>query len=133
MIEGRDALLAEDADAARAAADEVLRNVVITYAQATIKYAGSVTADLEDGDADLARVHQAEGYAFFRVIEPMLAEAGGDVDTVNAVLSLANEPGANGGEDEVRAALQPAGQGHSGSGRCRVSRMRIATSTPLGR
>lgn len=108
MNDGRDALLAEDAGSAEAAADEVLRQVVITYSQATIKYAALVPEDLEAGDAETARVHQAEGLAFFRVIEPILADAGADVDTIDAVLSLENEPGANGGEDEVRAALQPA-------------------------
>lgn len=108
MNEGREALLAEDADGAEDAADEVLRQVVIIYSQATIKYAALVPEDLEAGDADTARVHQAEGYAFFRVVEPILADAGADVDAVEAVLSLENEPGVNGGVDEVRSALQPA-------------------------
>ncbi|HVL03878.1 MAG TPA: FEA1-related lipoprotein [Acidimicrobiales bacterium] len=108
MNEGRDALLAEDAGGAEAATDEVLRQFVITYAQATIKYAALVSEDLEADDAEKAREHQAEGYAFFRVMEPTLADAGADVDTIDAVLSLENEPGANGGEEEVRTALQPA-------------------------
>ena len=38
MIEGRDALLAEDLAGAEAAAGEVIRNVVITYSQAAVRY-----------------------------------------------------------------------------------------------
>lgn len=108
MNDGRDALLAEDAEGAQSAADEVLRNVVITYAQAAIKYATVIADDLAADDAEGARVHQAEGYAFFRVIEPIIAEAGADVDAIGAVLGLAAEPGANGNGEDVRTALQPA-------------------------
>ena len=39
MNTGHDALVAGDADVARAAADEVVRNLVITYSQASIRYA----------------------------------------------------------------------------------------------
>lgn len=108
MIEGRDALLAEDAAGAQAAADEVLRNVVITYAQAAIRYATVIEDDLAADDAESARVHQAEGHAFFRVIEPIVADAGADVDAIEEILVLDAEPGANGNGDDVRQALQPA-------------------------
>lgn len=108
MIEGRDALLAEDAAGAQAAADEVIRNVAITYSQAAIRYASLIEDDLADGDTETARVHQAEGYAFWRVIEAYMTPAGADGDAINAILGLDNEPGANGYGDEVRAALQPA-------------------------
>ena len=107
MIRGRDALLDEDADTAATAADEIRRALVITYTQATIKYATLVVDDLAARDADTARVHQAEGWAFFRVVEPLLADAGADVDAVTAILHLDNEPGSGDGED-VRTALQPA-------------------------
>jgi len=108
MIEGRDALVDGDAAAAEAAAGEVIRNVVITYSQAVIKYAALPVDDLAAGDPDEARKHQAEGLAFWRVIEAIVAAEGADVDAVNAILSLDNEPAANGDGDDVRTALQPA-------------------------
>ena len=64
--------------------------------------------DLAEGDAETAKVHQAEGMAFWRVIEAYVAPVGADVDAVNAVLDLSEEPGANGFGGEVRAALEPA-------------------------
>ncbi|MGI9622585.1 MAG: FEA1-related lipoprotein, partial [Acidimicrobiales bacterium] len=94
MIAGRDSLLAEDTSGAEAAASEVLRNVIITYSQAAIRYASLIEGDLADGDDETARVHQAEGLAFWRVIEAYVEAAGADVDAVNAIFDLANEPGA---------------------------------------
>lgn len=108
MIDGRDALLAEDAAGAEAAASEVVRNIVITYSQAAVRYATLIEGDLADGDAEGAAVHQAEGFAFWRVIEALVTPEGADGDTINAILDLANEPGANGFGGEIRAALQPA-------------------------
>lgn len=108
MIAGRDALLAEDAAGARAASEDAMRNVIVTYSQATIRYASLIEDDLAADDNETARVHQAEGFAFWRVIEAYVAEAGADVEAINAVLDLSNEPGANGYGDEIRAALQPA-------------------------
>ena len=108
MIEGRDALLSSDAAGASAAAAEVMRNLVVTYSQAAIRYASLIEGDLADGDAAKAREHQAEGLAFWRVIEAYAVPAGADGAAVNAVLGLANQPGANGFGAEVRAALRPA-------------------------
>lgn len=108
MNDGRDALLEEDAGGAQAAAGEVKRNLAIIYSQAAVKYATVAAEDVEEGDEEAARVHQAEGYTFFRVIENLLADAGADVEAVNAILHLSNEPAAAGGGDEVRAALAPA-------------------------
>ena len=105
MIAGRDALLAGDREGAQAAAAEVGRNLVITYSQAAIRYASLAVDDVEAG-ADPGE-HVIEGLAFFRVIEPIVAGAGADVDAVNAVFDL-DAPAENGGGDEVRAALQPA-------------------------
>jgi hypothetical protein len=105
MIDGRDALVAGDVDTARSAAREVVRNVVITYSQAAVRYATLAAADVEAGDDPTE--HTIEGLAFFRVIEPIVAGAGADVDTVNEVLDP-SAPGVNGGGAEVRAALQPA-------------------------
>lgn len=108
MSDGRDALLEEDAEGARSAADEILRNLVIIYSQATVKYADVAAQDVADGDPEVAEVHQAEGYAFFRVIESMLADSGADVEALNAIFDLSGEPAAAGGGDEARAALAPA-------------------------
>ena len=108
MVAGRDALLAEDVAGAEVAAAEVVRNVTITYSQAAIRYASLVEGDLADGDPETAKVHQAEGLAFWRVIEAYVVPEGADGDAINAIFDLANEPGAHGFGDEVRAALQPA-------------------------
>ena len=108
MIAGRDALLAQDAEDAAQAARDVMRNLVITYSQATIRYASLIEGDLADGNSDKAAEHQAEGLAFWRVIEAYVAPQGADVDAINAILDMDNAPGANGYGDEVRAALQPA-------------------------
>lgn len=106
MIDGRDALLAGDASGAVTASQEAQKNVFITYAQATIKYAAKVYSDLEAGDTEAARVHQAEGWAFFRVIEPILGNNGIDTSTIDSILNLANEPG-SGSVDDITAVLNP--------------------------
>lgn len=107
MIEGRDALLAEDAAGAQAAADEINRNVFIIYSQATVRYASLMTGDLAEDDADAARIHQAEGYAFWRVIEAIADANGADTGAINAILGLTNDPRSD-AEPLVRDALQPA-------------------------
>lgn len=108
MIDGRDALLAEDVAGAEAATAEVIKNVAITYSQAIIRYGTLVEADLVEGDADAAAKHIAEGLAFWRVIEAYVTPAGADGDIINAIFALDGEPGANGGSEEIRTALQPA-------------------------
>ena len=100
--------MAEDAAGAAEAAAEVTRNVVITYSQAAIRYGSLIEGDLAGDDAAKAKEHQAEGLAFWRVIEAYVAQQGADLDTINAVFDLANDPGANGFGDEIRAALAPA-------------------------
>lgn len=108
MNEGRDALIDGDGQAAADAVDEIIRNLVITYSQAAIRYATLVGQDVDGGDLDAAMEHRVEGLAFFRVIEALVADRGADVDTVNAVFDLGAEPGSTGGPDEIRSALQPA-------------------------
>ncbi|MXZ68913.1 MAG: hypothetical protein F4Z17_08050 [Acidimicrobiia bacterium] len=70
---GVEALAAGDAAAARAASEEIVRQMTITYLQATIRYANKVDSALAKGDTGSARVSQAEGWAFYRVIEPLVA------------------------------------------------------------
>jgi len=107
FIAGRDALLAGDAAGAQAAADEIKRNLVVIYSQASLKYAKKVDSDLADGDQEAARIHQAEGYAFWRVLAPMVAGAGADTATVDAFYSLSAQPAA-GGYDLIADAIAPA-------------------------
>ena len=69
MNEGLAALQAEDLAGATAARDTVLKNIVIIYSQATIRYASKMTTDTT---LEAAQTHQAEGYSFWRVIESMV-------------------------------------------------------------
>lgn len=108
MVSGRDALLASDVEGAKAASADVIKNVVVTYSQAAIRYATKIQADVAEGDDAAATKHIAEGLAFWRVIEAYVTPAGADGDTMNAIYALDGTPGANGGGDAVRAALQPA-------------------------
>ncbi len=107
MIAGRDALLDSDAAAAADAADQALRNVAITYSQAAIRYASLIEGDLADGNDAKAKEHQAEGLAFWRVVEAYLVPVGADAEAMNAIFDLSNPPGVNGFGDAVRAALEP--------------------------
>lgn len=108
MIQGRDALVEGNVTAAETATEEAIKNIVAIYSQAAIRYASLIEGDLADGNDAKAKEHQAEGLAFFRVIEAIVAPEGVDIDSINDIFDLANEPGANGYGDEVRAALQPA-------------------------
>jgi len=106
MIDGRDALLAGDEAGTISAAREATKHVFITYAQATIKYASKVYSDLEAGDTEAARVHQAEGWAFFRIIEPILGNNGIDTSVIDSILNMENEPG-SGSVADIQAVLDP--------------------------
>ena len=66
MNDGLAALMAEDLEGATAARDEVVKNLVIIYSQATIRYASKMSTD---ETVEAAQTHQAEGYSFWRVIE----------------------------------------------------------------
>tara|TARA_B100000700_G_scaffold330995_1_gene460627 strand:- start:8118 stop:9767 length:1650 start_codon:yes stop_codon:yes gene_type:complete len=72
MNDGLAALEAEDLDAAKDARDEVVKQLVIIYSQATIRYAHKMNTD---DTVEKAQTHQSEGYAFWRVIEKYVAEA----------------------------------------------------------
>lgn len=104
MQTGQDALVAGDVDTARAASEEVLRGLQTTYLQATWRYASQVDAALAAGDAAEARVAQSEGWAFYRVIAPMVAAADADADaTISTFYDLATTPAAGGGQAVVVA------------------------------
>lgn len=107
MVVGRDALVGEDLAGAEAATTEVIKNLAVIYSQATLRYATVIETDLAEGDASAARVHQAEGYSFFRVMEAVFAENGADVGAINDFYALENDP-SPGGYDVIAGALQPA-------------------------
>jgi hypothetical protein len=106
MNAGRDALVAGEAAGANVAYDEVIRQLLITYAQATIRYATVIANDLAEGDTASAREHQAEGWAFFRVIEPLVATIdSGAAATIAGFYDLASAPSAD-GDPAVRNAME---------------------------
>ena len=72
MNDGLAALQAEDLAGATAARDDIVKNLVIIYSQATIRYAHKMNTD---DTVEKAQTHQAEGYSFWRVIEKYIAEA----------------------------------------------------------
>ncbi|MEC7664445.1 MAG: FEA1-related lipoprotein [Candidatus Thermoplasmatota archaeon] len=74
MNDGLTAMQNEDMDGLISARDEVLKNVVIVYSQASVRYASKMTDDLAADDKADYDKHQAEGHAFFRVIEAYIAD-----------------------------------------------------------
>ena len=73
-MKGLVAMQNEDMQGLVDARDEVLKNIIIVYSQASVRYASKMTDDLADGDTDDYDKHQAEGHAFYRVIEAYVAE-----------------------------------------------------------
>jgi hypothetical protein len=108
MHEGQKALLAKTVLGARTARDAVKRQIVISYVQSMIKAASEIDRALAAGKADEARVRQAEGWAYYRVVEPLIAAA--NTTTAQAlagIFDLAGRP-APGTGAKVKAALDPA-------------------------
>lgn len=107
----RDAAVAGDAAALDAAVAEVTRQITITYVQAALKYAATADAELAEGDEAEARVQQAEGLAFFRVVAPLVAAADpGAARTTLDALDVTAGPRAGMG-DRVATALEGAYEG----------------------
>ena len=67
MVSGLAALQASDATGYNAAVDTVMKNVIITYSQADLKY----TYKMDSNES--AAKYQAEGYAFWKTIEAYAA------------------------------------------------------------
>ena len=67
MVDGLAALQASDATGYNAAVDTVMKNVIITYSQAVLKY----TYKMDSNES--AAKYQAEGYAFWKTIEAYAA------------------------------------------------------------
>ena len=74
MNAGLTAMQNEDMQGLVEARDEILKNIIIVYSQASVRYASKMTEDLAAGDASDYDKHQAEGHAFYRVIEAYVAE-----------------------------------------------------------
>ena len=70
MKAGRDVLNNDGITTEQDHADTVVKNLVITYSQAAIRYASKMTTD---ETLEAAQTHQAEGMAFWMVIEPLVA------------------------------------------------------------
>ena len=68
MVDGLAALQAEAAAGYTAAADTVVKNLVITYSQAVLKY----TSKMDNNES--GEKYQAEGYAFWKAIEALVAD-----------------------------------------------------------
>ena len=80
--------------------------------QATIRYAHVFDGDLAGGYADAARVHQAEGWAFFRVIEPLVANVDADAAaTIASYHDLSAGASQAGADDAVQAAIESTSAG----------------------
>ncbi len=103
MQRGLQALLARDTSGAAKARDEIVRNVTITYIQSAIKYSANMDAALVQGKMDDARVFQAEGWAYFRVIEPLIAQVNpGAATAVAGIFNLDAQPAPGSGERVTR-------------------------------
>lgn len=90
---GVEALAAGDAAAARAEYEEIVRRITVTYLQAAIRYAHQMDDALAEGDDALARIAQAEGGGFWRVIEPLVAQVDGEAArAVGARFALSAPP-----------------------------------------
>ena len=70
MKAGRDVLNNDGVTTEQQHADKVVKNLVITYSQAAIRYASKMTSD---ETLAAAETHQSEGMAFWMVIEPLVA------------------------------------------------------------
>ena len=105
MNQGLAALKAKKSSDAVKARNEVVRNLTVTYLQSAIKSATDLDAALAAGKADEARAHQAAGWAYFRVIEPLVAGVNTtSARTVADVFDLKSKPAA-GSASKVAAAL----------------------------
>jgi hypothetical protein len=108
MQKGLEAMKAKKAGDVSKARDEVFRQVTITYIRSVIRAAHAVDAAFAQGKADEARLWQAEGWASFRVIEPLVAGVHTTAArAVAGVFDLAAKP-APGSAAKVTVALSSA-------------------------
>lgn len=107
FTEGVEALVDGDMGGAGIATATIMQQLTVTYVQAAIRYAHVMDGDLEAGDAGAARVHQAEGWAFYRVIEPLVAGVDAEAAaTIASYYDLSAGPPRAGAGAAVQAALE---------------------------
>ena len=93
MKAGRDVLNNDGVTTEQDHADEVVKNLVITYSQAAIRYASKMTTD---ETLAAAETHQSEGMAFFMVIEPLVGiHTSGCYNTETHNVTYTNEADCN--------------------------------------
>jgi hypothetical protein len=103
--DGLKALVDKKAPAARTAREQLVRDITTSYVQSVIQAAAKVDAALAKGKADEARLGQAEGWAYYRVIEPLIAKANTTAaEAIAGVFNLATKP-ATGSAAKVTAAF----------------------------
>ncbi len=106
--DGLKALVDKKALPARTARDQILRDITISYVQSATLAASKIDAALAQGKADEARVAQVEGWAYYRVIEPLIARANTTAArSVASVFDLGTKPAA-GSAAKVAAAFSSA-------------------------
>ena len=85
MVSGLAALQASDADGYNGAVDTIVKNVMITYSQAVLKYTSKMDSNTT------AEKYQAEGYAFWKTMEAYAAphmHDGCDNSVLNSVFLM---------------------------------------------
>jgi hypothetical protein len=106
--DGLKATVDKKASAVRSARDQIVRDITISYVQSVISAASKIDAALAAGKADEARVTQARGWAYYRVIEPLIAKVNTtSAETIHGVFDLAAKPAA-GSVAKVTAAFASA-------------------------
>jgi len=103
MVSGLAALQASDSAGYTAAAETVVKNLIITYSQAVLKYTSKMDSN-ESGEK-----YQAEGYAFWKAIEAYSA------DYTNACIDLNGNVTYVGNSDETACAEGETFDGHYGA------------------
>jgi hypothetical protein len=110
MQRGLSALQARNVNGAARAREELVRYITIIYIQSAIKYAADLDAALAQGKTDDARIWQAEGWAYFRVIEPLVSEvSAGAAQAVTGVFELGTKPVQGAGPKVARALAEAYG------------------------
>jgi hypothetical protein len=103
MVDGLAALQASDSAGYTAAAETVVKNLIITYSQAVLKYTSKMDSN-ESGEK-----YQAEGYAFWKAIEAYAA------DYTNACIDVNGNATYVGNSDETACADGETFDGHYGA------------------
>ena len=106
--DGLKALVDKKAPGARDAREQMVRDITTSYVQSAILAASKMDAAIAGGKADEARVSQAQGWAYYRVIEPLIARSNTTAaEAIAGVFNLASKP-AGGSAAKVTAAFSAA-------------------------